>query len=83
MKKKMEKMQLAFHKAQGMNDCLYNMDGLGSKAPIPLPPKFKISYAEKFDSTRDLKQHFRRYISIANVLPHMICCKSVVKILLM
>ena len=27
----MEKMQLAFRKAQGMDDWLYNMDGLGSK----------------------------------------------------
>ena len=25
MREKMEKMQLAFRKAQGMNDCLYNM----------------------------------------------------------
>ena len=25
MRKKMDKMQLTFHKAQGMDDCLYNM----------------------------------------------------------
>ncbi|KAL0005727.1 hypothetical protein SO802_013288 [Lithocarpus litseifolius] len=49
MKEKMEKMQLAFHKAQGMGDCLYNMSGSGSKTPIPLPHKFKISDTEKFD----------------------------------
>jgi len=47
-----------------MDDCLYNMGGLSSKAPIALPHKFKISDAEKFDGTGDLKQHVRRYISI-------------------
>ena len=31
IKEKMEKMQLAFHKAQGMDDCLY-MGGLNSEA---------------------------------------------------
>ena len=49
MREKMEKMQLAFHKAQGMDDCLYNMGGINSKTPIALPPKFKISDAKKFD----------------------------------
>ena len=51
----MEKMQLAFCKAQGMDDFLYNMGSISSKTPITLPPKFKISYMEKFDGTRDLK----------------------------
>ena len=55
MKEKVEKVQLAFRKAQGMDDCLYNMGGLSSKVPITLPPKFKISYVEKFDGTRILK----------------------------
>ena len=55
MKEKVEKMQLAFRKAQGMDDCLYNMGGLSSKVPITLPPKFKISYVENFDGTRILK----------------------------
>ena len=64
MKEKMEKMQLAFHKAQGMYDCLYNMGGMGSKTPIALPPKFKISNAEKFDGIGDPKQHVRRQLSI-------------------
>ena len=45
---KMEKMQLAFCKAQGMDDCLYNIGGISSKTPIALPLKFKISNAEKF-----------------------------------
>ena len=48
MKEKMDKMQLAFRKAWGMDDCLYNMGGVGSKTPIALPPKFKISNVEKF-----------------------------------
>ena len=30
MKEKMEKMQLSFHKAQGMDDCLYNIGGTSS-----------------------------------------------------
>ena len=55
-KEKIEKMQLAFRRAQGMNDCLYNMGGLGSKTPIALPPKFNVSDVEKFDGTRDPKQ---------------------------
>ena len=55
MKEKMEKMQLAFCKAQGMVDCLYSMGGINSKTPITLPLKFKISNAEKFDETRDPK----------------------------
>ena len=55
MKEKMEKMQLAFCKARGMYDCLYNMGGISSKTSIALPPKFKISDAEKFNGTRDPK----------------------------
>ena len=67
IKEKMEKMQLAFRKAQGMDDCLYNMGGLSFKAPIALPSKFKISNAEKFDGTRDPKQRVSLYISIAEM----------------
>ncbi|KAK9996726.1 hypothetical protein SO802_021412 [Lithocarpus litseifolius] len=43
-----------------MDDCLYNMGGLGFKTPIALPPKFKISDAETFDGIEDPKQHVRR-----------------------
>ena len=50
-----------------MDDCLYNMGGMGSKTPIALPPKFKISDAEKFDGTGDPKQHVRRYLSISEM----------------
>ena len=60
MREKMEKMQLAFRKAQGMDDYLYNMGGVSSKSFIALPPKFKISDAKKFDGTGDPKQHVRR-----------------------
>ena len=67
MKEKMEKMQLAFHKVQGMNDCLYNMGELSSKTLIALPHKFKISDVENFDEIRDPKQHVRRFISIAKM----------------
>ena len=45
----MEKMLLAFYREQGMDDYLYNMGGMSSKAPIALPPKFNIFYAKKFD----------------------------------
>ena len=55
VKEKMEKMQLAFRKAQGMDNYLYNMEGVSSKAFIALSPKFKLSNAEKFDGTRDPK----------------------------
>ena len=41
------------------------MEGVSSKAPIALPPKFKISDVEKFDGIGDPKQHIRRYLSIA------------------
>ena len=67
MREKTEKMQLAFHKAQGMDDYLYNMGGVSLKTPIALPPKFKISDVEKFDGTGDTKQHIRRYLSIAKM----------------
>ena len=60
IREKMEKMQLAFRKAQGMDDYLYNMGGVSSKSFIALPPKFKISDAKKFDGTGDPKQHVRR-----------------------
>ena len=67
MKEKMEKMQLAYHKAQGMDDCLYSMRSISSKTLIALSPKFKISNEEKFDGTRDPNQHVRRYLSIAEM----------------
>ena len=47
-----------------MDDCLYNMGGMGYKTLIALPPKFKISDVEKFDGTGDPKQHVWRYLSI-------------------
>ena len=50
-----------------MDDYLYNMGGVSSKAPIALPPKFKIFDAENFDGTRDLKLYIRRYLSIAEM----------------
>ena len=50
-----------------MDDYLYNMGGVISKAPIALPLKFKISYAKKFDGIGDLKQHVRRYLSVAKM----------------
>ena len=40
MREKMEKMQLAFHKAQGMDDCLYNMGVISFKPLIALPLRF-------------------------------------------
>ena len=38
MKENMEKMQLAFCKAQGMDDYLYNMGGVSLNNSIALPP---------------------------------------------
>ena len=67
MKEKMKKMQLAFGKAQGMEDCLYSMGSISSKTLITLLPKFKISNTEKFYGTKDPKQHVRRYLSIAEM----------------
>ena len=67
MREKMEKMQLAFHKAQGMDDCLYSMGGINSKTPVALPPKFKISDVKKFDGAGDPKQHVKRCLSIAEM----------------
>ena len=67
MREKMEKMQFAFHKSQGMDDYLYNIGGVSSRAPIALPPKFKIFDTEKFNGTGDPKQHIRRYLSIVEM----------------
>ena len=50
-----------------MDDYFYNMGSISSETPIALPPKFKIVDAEKFDGTRDPKQHVRRYLSIAKM----------------
>ena len=44
MKENMEKMQLAFCKAQGMDDYLYNMGGVSSNTSIALPPQFKATH---------------------------------------
>ena len=41
MKEKMDKMQLAFRKDLGMDDCFYNMGGVGSKTPIALPQSLR------------------------------------------
>ena len=57
-------MQQAFHKAQGMDDFLYTMGGLGSTPSVPLPPKFKISDAENFDGSGDPRQHIWQYLSL-------------------
>ena len=67
LRENMEKMKLAFRKVQGMDDYLYNIGRVSSKAPIALPPKFKISNVEKFDGTGDPKQNIRRYLSIAEM----------------
>ena len=66
-REKLEEMQLAFCKAQGMDDYLYNMGGISFKGLIALPPKFKISDVEKFDGIGDPKQHVRKYLSIAEM----------------
>ncbi|KAK9996934.1 hypothetical protein SO802_021620, partial [Lithocarpus litseifolius] len=71
MKKKMEKTQQTFCKTQGMDDFLYTMGGLGSTTLVPLPPKFKIFYAAKFDGSArmkglDEKQALCAYVSHKN-----------------
>ena len=67
MKENMDNMQLALRKAQGKDDCLYNVGGISSKTPIALPPKLKISDVEKFDGTKNPKQHVRKCLSIAEM----------------
>ena len=67
IKGKIEKMQLTFCKAQRIEDYLYYMGKVSSKALIALPPKFKIYDVKKFDGTGDLKQHIIRYLSIAEI----------------
>ena len=63
MREKMEKMQLAFLKAQGMDDCLYNMGGKlqNSHCTTSEVQDFRCG---KFDGTGDPKQYVRRYLSI-------------------
>ena len=51
-----------------MDDYLYNMEGISLNTPIVLPPKFKISDAEKFYGIGDQKLHIRRYLSIAKMM---------------
>ena len=67
MKEKMEKMQQAFRKAQGMDGFLYTMGGLGLTPLAPLPPKFKNSDAEKFDGNGDPRQYIRQYLSLVGM----------------
>ena len=52
MKENMEKMQLAFCKAQGMDDYLYNMGGVSSNTSIALPPQFKATH-------KKIPKHYR------------------------
>ena len=54
----MEKMESVRHKEWMIT---YNMGGVSLKAPTALLAKFKTFDAEKFDGTRDPKQHIRRY----------------------
>ena len=77
MKEKMEKMQLAFRKAQRIDDCLYNMGGLNSKAPVALPPSSRFLMQKNLIGLETLMKHVRRYISIAEIVdtvcPPLIC----------
>ena len=50
-----------------MDYFLHTMGGLGSTPLVPLPPKFKIFYAEKFDGNGDPRQHIRQYLSLIGV----------------
>ena len=52
-------MQQAFRNAQGMDDFLYAMRGLGSTPLASLHPKFKNSDAEKFDGSGNPRQHIQ------------------------
>ena len=67
IKENMEKMQQAFCKTQRMDDFLYIMGGSGSTPLAPLPPKFKISDAEKFDGSGDPRQHIWQYFSLVGI----------------
>ena len=47
-----------------MDYFLYIMGGLGPTPLEPLPPKFKIFDAEKFDGIGDPRQHIWQYLSL-------------------
>ena len=47
-----------------MDDFLYTIGGLGSTPLAPLPHKFKISDAKKFDGSGDPRQHIQQYLSL-------------------
>ncbi|KAK9274791.1 hypothetical protein L1049_022043 [Liquidambar formosana] len=67
MKARMDRMQTAWQKSQGMDDYMYSMAGITADSKVQLPPKFKIADYEKFDGTGDPKQHLRQYLSIARM----------------
>ncbi|KAL0001427.1 hypothetical protein SO802_015208 [Lithocarpus litseifolius] len=68
-KEKMEKIQLAFRKAQGMDDYLYNMGGGGVefKGFYCIASEVQDFQCGKFGGTGDPKKNVRRYLSIVEI----------------
>ena len=60
-KEKMEFMQKALQKTQGIDDYLTTMGGITKEEASQLPPKFVIPKIDRFIGVGDPKQHLRQY----------------------
>jgi hypothetical protein len=66
-KEKMELMQKAFQKTQGVDNYLATMGGITKEEPLQLPPKFVIIKTDRFTGVGDPKQHLRQYLNFVKI----------------
>ena len=66
-KEKMEFMQKAFQKTQGIDDYLATMGGITKEEVSQLPPKFVIPKTDRFTRVGDPKQHLRQYLNFVKI----------------
>ena len=66
-KEKMELMQKALQKTQGVDDYLVPLGDITNETAIQLQPKFSILEADRFTGVSDPKQHLRQYLNFVKI----------------
>ena len=66
-KEKMELMQKALQKTQGVDDYLISMGGITNEPAVQLPPKFVRPKTDRFIGICDPKQHLRQYLNFVKI----------------